>query len=310
MTHESGIATLLVLVATPFLVGFAGLIREWRSGPGSLRGGAFTRWNWRLTILSALLYVLAFNLTFFIQELFLVVPKAFTPGLEPTLFHNNHRWRGDHPLATLFQGTGALAIFLSGVVCVLLLWRGVGRQSLALRLFLTWMAFNGLFQSLPQVLAGAFIPGNDVGMAMDYFALSGTTKTVAALLAVAAIPPLALWLAHRLIDLAPDAARVASARGRTSWIFRVATVPALIAIPVIVAFRVPRELTEVVLPPVLVTLIGVGWMQACAWFLRRADAHAASGEPGGVVSLAWPVGATVTLLLIFQLVLRPGIPFY
>jgi hypothetical protein len=32
---------------------------------------------------STLLYTLAFNLTFFIQELFLVVPKALTPGLRP-----------------------------------------------------------------------------------------------------------------------------------------------------------------------------------------------------------------------------------
>jgi hypothetical protein len=56
-----------------------------------------------------LLYTLAFNLTFFIQELFLVVPKALTPGLRPTLFHNNHLWQGEHPLASLFQGTGALA---------------------------------------------------------------------------------------------------------------------------------------------------------------------------------------------------------
>jgi hypothetical protein len=39
----------------------------------------------RLTLSSALLYSLAFNLTFFIQELLLVVPKALTPGLHPTL---------------------------------------------------------------------------------------------------------------------------------------------------------------------------------------------------------------------------------
>jgi len=38
-------------------------------------------WNWKLTSASALIYTLAFNLIFFIQELFLVLPKAFTPGL-------------------------------------------------------------------------------------------------------------------------------------------------------------------------------------------------------------------------------------
>src|SRR3546814_12865015 len=79
------------------------------------------RWNWPLTINSALIYTLAFTLVFFTQELFLVVPKALTPGLRPTLYHNNHGWEGDHPLASLFQGTGALAIFITGVLFALLL---------------------------------------------------------------------------------------------------------------------------------------------------------------------------------------------
>ncbi len=318
MSHEFGIAVLLLLVLVPLPIGLAGLINGWRTGSGSASPRPLTTdvagaasaagWNWTLTFLSALLYVLAFNLTFFVQELFLVLPKAFTPGLEPTLFHNNHNWKGDHPLASLFQGTGALAIFLSGLACALLVWRGVGRDSIALRLFLIWMAFNGSFQALPQVLAGAFIPGNDVGMAMDYLELGATTRTVAALIAVAAIPPLALWLAHRILDLAADPAQVASARGRTACIFRLATVPALIAIPMIIAFRVPRELLEVVLPPVLVTFVGVGWMQGCAWFLRRQQATSGF-RVTGTVSLAWPLGAMLMLLLVFQLVLRPGIPF-
>lgn len=45
-----------------------------------------TPWNWKLTVASALLYTLAFNSIFFTQELFLVLPKALTPGLRPTLF--------------------------------------------------------------------------------------------------------------------------------------------------------------------------------------------------------------------------------
>jgi hypothetical protein len=115
----------------------------------------------RVAICSALLYTLAFNLTFFVQELFLVLPKAFTPGLRPTLFHNNHSWQGEHPLASLFQGTGALAIFLTGLGCALLLRRASARSATA-HLFLIWVAYNGFFQSLPQVVIGAFNPRNDV----------------------------------------------------------------------------------------------------------------------------------------------------
>lgn len=50
-------------------------------------------WDWRLNLKSTLAFALAFNLIFFIQEIFLVLPKALTPGLEPTPFHNNHHRR-------------------------------------------------------------------------------------------------------------------------------------------------------------------------------------------------------------------------
>jgi hypothetical protein len=96
-----GIAVALVLVAGPLLLGLTGLIRARRAPADAVPEPAMP-WNWKLTINSALLYALAFNLTFFIQELFLVLPKALTPGLRPTLFHNNHSWEGENPLANLF----------------------------------------------------------------------------------------------------------------------------------------------------------------------------------------------------------------
>jgi len=262
-------------------------------------------WHWKLTIISALLYVLAFNLTFFIQELFLVLPKALTPGLRPTLFHNNHGWEGEHPLASLFQGTGALAILLTGVVCALLLRRGAGRSA-TFRLFLIWMAFNGFFQALPQVVVGAIEPRNDVGMAMDYLRLDSSAKTVAALVALAAIPPIALWLTRLLLSLAEDPAHIASARARTWFIFHVATVPALMAILPIIPFRIPRDFVEVVMPPLVVTVIGIAWIQAGAWHVSGAKA----GGGSGTGSVACPLGAVLVLLFVFQVLLRPGVPFF
>jgi len=265
-------------------------------------------WNGRLTTASALLYVLAFNLTFFIQELFLVAPKALTPGLRPTLFHNNHRWEGEHPLARLFQGTGALATFLSGVICALLLRRRPksGRQSAALQLFLIWMIYNGLFQSLSQVVVGALNPGNDVGMAMGYLQLSAATKGVAALAAITALPVIAIGLTRALLGLAVSPRDVDSGRARQRFIFFVATLPALVAIPLIIPFRVPRELIEVVMPPVLITVIGICWIQASAWYVSPPT----SGTGARVTSIAWPLGAVLALLAFFQFVLRPGIRFF
>jgi len=299
-----GIAVALVLVAGPLLLGLTGLIRARSKSAGAVPEPV-KPWNWTLTINSALLYALAFNLTFFVQELFLVVPKALTPGLRPTLFHNNHSWEGENPLASLFQGTGALAIFLTGVACALLLRRGLGRSS-TVRLFFIWMAYNGFFQALPQVVIGAISPRNDVGMAMNYLRLVTTAKTGAALVALFAIPTAALWLLRPLLGLAEDPACIASARARTRFVFRVATLPALTAILLIIPFRVPRELVEVVILPVVVTVIGIVWLQAGAW--RVSGVTTVVGSSVGPI--AYPLGALLTLLALFQLLLRPGVHFY
>ncbi len=252
----------------------------------------------RLTIGSALLYTLAFNLTFFIQELFLVVPKAFTPGLRPTLFHNNHTWQGEHPLASLFQGTGALAIFLSALACAWLLRRPSARSA-TLQLFLIWMAYSGFFQSLPQVVLGAFNPRNDVGMAFQYLQLGGAARTIAAIAALTALPLTALWLARRVL-------RLTDGSEPARFMFWSVTLPALIAIPLIIVFRVPRDIVEVAAVPAVVTIVGVIWMQVGARWLRAEG----SGVAPPHVSLAYPLAAVLILLLVFHLVLKRGIPFF
>jgi hypothetical protein len=298
-----GFAVALVLVVGPLLLGIAGLIRAHRE-PADPSPDPAMPWNWKLAIHSALLYALAFNLIFFIQELFLVVSKALTPGLRPTLFHNNHTWEGENPLASLLQGTGALMIFITAIVCALLLRRWPTR-SFTVRLFLIWMTYNGFFESLPQVIVGAVNPRNDVGMAMDYLGLGATARTVAALLALAAIPAAALWLRRPLLSLAADPAWIASARARTRLMFYVATLPALTAILLIIPFRVPRDVIEVVAVPVVVTMIGIAWLQAGAWCANgvRASGGASIGP------IAYPLGALVAVLLVFQVLLRPGVHF-
>jgi hypothetical protein len=258
----------------------------------------------RFAIASALLYTLAFNLTFFIQELFLVVPKAFVPGLQPTLFHNNHLWLGHHPLENLFQGTGALAIFVSGLVCFLLL-RARRARSTTNRLLLFWMAFSGFFMSLPQVVVGALIPENDVGVAMSYLQMGPGAKAVAAFAALAAIAPISVGLSRLLFGFAQNPAEVGSAFARTRSVFRMATLPALAAIPLIIAFRVPRHWIEVVLVPAVVTIVGVIALHSVAW---RVEADSVRQDEQRV-SIAYLLAAVVVLLLIFQLILRPGVSF-
>jgi hypothetical protein len=296
--HVMAVAALLVVIVGPLLLGLAGLLQS-RRGPSAV----VTRWNRKLTLRSTLLYVLAFNLTFFIQELFLVLPKALTPGLRPTLFHNNHRWEGTHPLAGLFQGTGALATLLTAAASLWCLKR-VSDGSGNTRLFLIWMAYCGFFMALPQVAIGALSPGSDLGMAMAYLQLGSTARLVAALLALAVLAPIALWLTPPLLALADQQDRIASPGARTRFVFLVATLPAIIGTLLIVPFRVPREWTEVVLLPVWVAVLGVAWMQAGAWRFERVRAN---GTGTGVIV---PFVAVMALLLIFQCLLRPGIAFY
>jgi hypothetical protein len=301
-----GVAALLILVVGPLLLGVQGVNVARRMPVGAAAPDGTGAWNWNLTLTSALLYAFAFNLIFFVQELSLVLFKAFTPGLRPTLFHNNHVWQGDNPLASLFQGMGALAILITGLICALLLNRGVGRSSSAARLFLIWMAYNGFMQSLPQVVVGSIEPKNDVGMAMEYLRLGAAAKSAAALVALVAIAASALKLRGHLLSLADKADDIASGRARTTFALRVATLPALAAIPLITAFRVPRNWIEVVAVPVVVTVVGVAWIQAGAWAVEGVKARGML-EPK---SVAWAFSALLILLLVFKCVLRRGIRFY
>ncbi len=261
--------------------------------------------RWQLGITSALLYTLAFNVIFFAQELFLVLPKALTPGLRPTLFHNNHTWQGSNPRVGLLQGTGALAILSIGVTCAWLLPRA-RRGSSAVRLLLIWLAYNGLVQSLLQVIIGAFNPGNDVGMAMSYLRLGAAVKTLAAAAAFAAIAAFSRSLAPRLLSLAEEPADLAGARARSGFVMRVATLPVLAAIVLIIPFRVPRGWIEVALVPVIVSIAGMPWWQLSA---RRLTDVKAAGR-SSAAALGYSLGAVVLLLILFQGVLRPGIRFF
>ena len=297
-----GPALLLVLGVGPLALAIAGIASAHRA-PAAPAPAA--RPGWRLPVGSALLYALAFNATYFVQELFLVLPKALLPGVRATLFHNNHHFEGAHPLTALFQGTGALAVLLTGSVCALLARRRRAGTA-TLRLLLVWLAYAGWFQALPQIVLGTVSHQSDVGVAFDYLGLGSAARLLTAFAALAAMPPAALWLMRPLLDLADSPAAIATAGARTRFIGWAATLPLLASIALIVPFRVPRDAIEVVGVPLVVNLVGGVWMQAGAWRIRDARAD------GGARSLpvGYLLGAVALLLAIFQLVLRRGIPFY
>jgi hypothetical protein len=172
-------------------------------------------------------------------------------------------------------------------------------------LFVIWMTFHGFFESLPQVVVGAVLPQNDVGMAMDYLRLTPAVKSAAALIALAAITAIAIWLTRPLLELAERSSDIINAGKRTRFIFHVATLPALIAIPLIIAFRVPGTIDQVAIVPIAVTVIGISWVQASAWCVT-----AQPGDASPMRSSRYPLVAVAALFLVFQLILRPGIAFF
>lgn len=250
--------------------------------------------DWRGLAASTLLCALAFSLTFFWQEVGLVVPKALTPGLEPILYHNDHDWRGDAPIAELLQAGGAVATLASGLLFLWIVSR-IGRDFPTWRLFAFWMAFQGLFQSLSQWSVGSLIAGNDVGRAFAYLGVGPTQRGVVLILTV-----LAMFAAGRALarhyPLAGGTQRRATAMGLLGTLS--------IAIVLIIPFRVPREPVEVVLIPLVVHAIGLGWL-----VLGLSTTGAASDRREPRPALLIPALALAALLAFFQLVLRPGIAF-
>ena len=246
---------------------------------------------------SVVLCALAFNLVFLWQELWLVIPKALTPGLHPVLFHNNHEWTGHAANVELLQGSGAVATFGIGVIFTAILASG-SRLGPTIRLLCFWLAFEGLNQAFTQLAIGLVIPGNDVGRALAYLGVGRAGHVAIAVVGVAALA----MSGKALAALFPgDASDRVEASGR-SWIILLS---ALLSILLIIPFRLPRNPIETALIPLIVNGIGAGW--TILGFALAARNMVGTG-PGGP-KLTVPALCLIALLLIFQLILRPGIPF-
>jgi hypothetical protein len=164
-----------VLFIAPIAWGVYGYFKS-RSVNNSLSTLPTKGSSWPLIINSAVLYALAFNLIFFIQELFLALGKRWL-GLKAYLYHNNHNWDGNHPMERLAQGYGAVAILIVGIIC-LFIARCIKMSSHWMQLFFLWMAFQGFVQSLPQFITAKAAPDTDTGQAFTYLGIGETAGIV------------------------------------------------------------------------------------------------------------------------------------
>lgn len=252
---------------------------------------------------SAVLYAIAFNVIFFLQELFLTLGKKAI-GLETTLYHNNHSWEGSSELASLMQGSGALAIFILGLIC--LAWFRVIRNSQSIwKLLVLWLAFHGLIQSVPQVMIAFFDANIDVGQALvGYLDLNQALLVLLSLVSIVATALISMWMSRPLLELAPAELDLSNPKLRLKYIRSIAVGAALLGCLFVIPFRVP-PVTQI-LAPVLLFIFTVPWI----WSISARIENIKSIPNSVNEKILWqPLAMLLGLLLFFRIVLAPGVAF-
>ncbi len=252
---------------------------------------------------SSVLYALAFNLIFFLQELFLVLGKKLL-GLQAFLYHNNHTWEGEHPMMLLMQGTGALVIFLFGLIC-LVIFQFIKNSRSIWKLFVLWLAFHGLVHSLPQVAVSYLDPGTDVGEALaGYLNLSRPLFAILAITSLVAMGLLNIWFSRQLLGLVSSDVVLNTPKAKFKYIRFIAVGAAMIGSILVVPFRIPP--VGQAITPFIIFIFSIPWV----W------ASASVGKPVRGTSnrinekIYWsPIVLLVLLLIFFHLVLAPGLEF-
>jgi hypothetical protein len=258
--------------------------------------------GWTVAINSAVIYALAFNIIFFVQELFLALGKYWL-GLRAVLYHNNHNWYGSHPKDALAQGYGALAIFILGIILAIVFF-SMNNERRWMKLFVFWLAYQGLMQSLPQFGTASVARDTDTGQAFNYLGWSEATGTLLMIVSFLLVIIISVSCSRLLLKMAPSDIHSQTPALRFRYLFRIAFLAGIMGIALIFPFRVPPM--DRALAPVMVTMFSVPWIFANAWRVKHTAT--VNNEVNSKV-LALPIMLLVILLLVFQLLLRPGISF-
>jgi hypothetical protein len=254
-----------------------------------------------LIINSAVLYALAFNIIFFIQELFLALGKRWL-GLKAMLYHNNHNWEGSHPMESLAQGYGAAAIFVTGLICLFFANR-TKQSSHWTHLFILWLAFQGLVQSIPQFITAKVAPDTDTGQAFNYLGIGEGLGFIISIVGIIAMLYTAVLFSKYLLRLSPSIELISTASGRFGYLFRIALLASVVGVILIIPFRIMPW--DRALAPVMVTLISIPMVFAHGWKARFSNVI--NSDVNNKLHFI-PIILLIILLLVFQFILAPGIP--
>ena len=259
--------------------------------------------DYRTLINSAVLYALAFNIIYFLQELFLVLGKKAL-GLKAFLYHNDHDWSGEHPKMLLMQGLGALGIFLIGLIC-LYVQRYISDAKGIWKLFLLWMAFQGLVQSIPQVMISALDPGTDVGEALvGYLKLDQSLLTVFGVVCAMAIALICIYFSRLFLAFGANTIDYGNTLAKLKYIRFIAVGAALLGSILVVPFKVPPMRHTIA--PFMVFIFSIPWV----WSSASMDVtiHPVLNDLHKKV-YRLPIVFLILLLLFFHLVLAKGVEF-
>ena len=301
MEHEIplalSIAIPLVLLIAPAVLLLFGL----RAQQGR-RGAAVPRVGFRRVLKSAFAFAIAFNIAFLVQELGLVIPKAFVQGLDPVLFHNNHSYTPVDPIHALLQGGGFVALIAMAFICSTLLQRDPPRHAGG-RLLLAWATFWAWVMALIQLPSAVLDPANDLAIAFGYLGYSPTIQLLFGIIGLVGIPVATRAIVPDFLAVGPQPVNRPTRR-----LLRIVLLPALLGLPLIALFRVPGDPGRVIVNPAIMALAGIVWLMAWSWMVRPDGRTVTSARNFSPIPWRW-VAATAVLLAIFQLVLRPGIAF-
>ena len=285
------------LVAIPILWGLV----NWYKYKGVGRPKIVFKYSTMIN--SAVFFALAFNIIFFLQEVFLVLGKKAI-GLKSTLYHNNHTWEGEHPMASLMQGSGALGIFLVGLIC-LGIYLYIRNSTSIWKLLILWLAFNGLVQSIPQVIIGYLSPSTDVGEALvGYMQLSDPILIFLSIVSAIAQASLCIWFSRHLLEFAPEHADLNNPKIKFKYVRYIAVGAAIIGSILVIPFRI-LPMSQAI-TPFIVSAFSIPWIWAAAG-RSKPFRHIPNRINEKVF---WgPIIFLVLLLIFFRVVLVPGVEF-
>jgi hypothetical protein len=285
----------LLLLIIPIVWGIYGFTRS--RGETKRR---ITHSSFATIINSAVLYALAFNVIFFIQELFLALGKRWL-GLKAILYHNNHNWIGEHPMDDLAQGYGAIAIFITGIICFIIA-RGIKSSEHWVQLLFLWMSFQGFAQSLPQFITAFMAPDTDTGQAFNYLGLGQTAGWIIAIVSIVLMLLIGSLFSKFLLQLAPSGLVTEKARSRFGYLFQIALLASFIGVVLIIPFRLMPW--DRALAPVFVTLFTIPMVFANAWKIKPLVP--VNSDINHKIPFI-PIILLIILWLLFQLILAKGV---